>query len=78
MPDSENFCSSETELAYKRHSMIPDYNYLYNPLPILSTFPSRRPSMCLLTEKLVESAREKSVRGEGEEDIKHISAEAIE
>ena len=55
---------------YKRHSLIPDYNQLYNPLPILSSFPSRRPSMCVLTDQVMELAREeRAIEEEGWIDV---------
>ena len=48
---------SEDVPGYKQQGIVTEYNYLYNPLPILSGFPSRIPSMCIITDHLLELCR---------------------
>ena len=58
---------SEDVPGYKRNSVVTEYNYLYNPLPILIGFPSRRPSMCVITDQLLEQTR--AAKGSSQADV---------
>ena len=60
---------------YKRTSLVGEYNYLYTtiPIPIISTFPSRRPSMCVFTDQLIAMQDM-----EGETDSKEVLDKAQE
>ena len=53
-----------------------EHNYQYNPLPIhTASFPARRPSMCIITDQLVEYHRAAKIQSPGDvaESIKDIS-----
>ena len=56
-------------MVYKRTSLAGEYNYLYTTIPIISNFPSRRPSMCVFTDQLIAM---QDIKGEGERDSKDV------
>ena len=63
----------ENEVVYKKTSLVGEYNYLYTNIPIISTFPSRRPSMGVFTDQLI--ARQDNIGESGKEDILGMNKE---